>query len=258
VDELRRAIELEPKFKDAHDRLSVLLGSIGDLGGVMQSLQRTLQIFPHDQQAISNYLMTLNYLPDQSPQQIFDAHRHWGQMYADHMIATTRRHSNTPETHRRLRVGYVSPDFYNHPVAHFVRPIFANQHQDKFEVIAFSDVPKPDLVTRELERSASKWVATVSKTHGQLAELVRFEGIDVLIDLTGHTARNRLVRLPCARPQCRSAIWDTATRPAWKRWTGSLATTSPIRRPIRSRMSRKCCGCRAVSAAGRRHPMHRP
>jgi predicted O-linked N-acetylglucosamine transferase (SPINDLY family) len=192
IDDLHRAVELEPTFKDAHDRLNVLLAATGDLPGSMQAMQKVLQIFPHEPAALSNMLTAMNYLPDLSPQQVFEAHRRWGQTYADPLGQQARRHANTNEPHRRLRIGYVSPDFYRHPIAHFVRAIFANHHQDKYEVIAFSDVPKPDDVTRDLEKLASKWIPTVNRNNAQFPELVRFEGIDVLVDLTGHAGRHRL------------------------------------------------------------------
>jgi predicted O-linked N-acetylglucosamine transferase (SPINDLY family) len=151
-----------------------------------------VQIFPHDQAAHSNMLMTLNYFPELTPDQIFDAHRRWGQAYAEPFKEHARPHSNTPELNRRLRIGYVSPDFCRHPVSHFVRPIFQGHHQDKYEVVAFSDVVKPDAVTGQLQQLCSKWIPTSNKSNDQLANLARFEGIDVLIDLTGHTGRHRL------------------------------------------------------------------
>lgn len=192
IDLLRRAVELNPNFKDAQDRLTVLLASTGDLAGARQRWDELLKIFPHDPTALSNVLMTLNYLPELSREQIFEAHRRWGETHAEPLNEDFRPHSNTPEQNRRLRIGYVSPDFYRHPVAHFVGPIFASHHQDKYEVVGFSDVPRPDGTTHQLQALSSKWISIVGKSNKQVADLARFEGIDVLIDLTGHTGRHRL------------------------------------------------------------------
>jgi predicted O-linked N-acetylglucosamine transferase (SPINDLY family) len=192
VDAVRRALELEPRFRNAHDLLTILLANSGHVREAIEQWKRFLAVFPHDAGAHSNLLVTLNYLPDLSREQIFDAHRRWATTYADPFGAEARQLGNTPEINRRLRIGYVSPDFYRHPVAYFMKAIFAAHHQDKYEVVAFADVPKPDQVTMELKGRAGKWLSIVGKNNAQVAELARFEGIDVLIDLTGHTAKNRL------------------------------------------------------------------
>src|SRR6185295_10035675 len=93
---------------------------------------------------------------------------------------------------RRLRVGYVSPNFRSHAVGAFVAPIFEHHDRGQFEVIAYSDTPNSDHVTEQLRQNASIWRETRGLSDPALAELIQGDRVDVLVDLTLHMRGCRL------------------------------------------------------------------
>ncbi len=110
-----------------------------------------------------------------------------------HSRAARRPHENGPEPNRRLRVGYVSADFREHPVARFVLPLFREHHRSQVEVFAYSDVTTPDAVTALLRNYVDQWRDVALLGDDKLADAVRADGIDVLVDLAAHSGHNRLL-----------------------------------------------------------------
>ncbi len=102
-------------------------------------------------------------------------------------------HGNDRDPRRRLRVGYASSDFREHSVAKFVEPLFGNHDHQRFEIVGYSDVWHTDSTTAMLRGFADQWHEIVGKSDEAVAEMIRGDGIDILVDLAGHTARNRLM-----------------------------------------------------------------
>ena len=109
------------------------------------------------------------------------------------MARLIQPHSNDRSPDRRLRIGYVSPDFRDHAESFFTAPLLAaHDHQD-FEIYCYSDVVQPDPVTTRLGSYADVWRGITGLSDDRVAELVRQDRIDILVDLTMHMARNRLL-----------------------------------------------------------------
>ena len=94
---------------------------------------------------------------------------------------------------RRLRLGYVSPDFVHHAVSYFFEPVLTARDPAAFEVFCYSDAPVADAVTQRLRAASDGWRDIAGLSDERVAELVRADRIDILVDLAGHTARNRLL-----------------------------------------------------------------
>ena len=94
---------------------------------------------------------------------------------------------------RRLRIGYVSPDFRQHVIALFMQPILHHHDRTKFEIFCYADVPEPDFMTARLKADADVWVQTTGLSDADLARRIRADRIDILVDLTAHMARNRML-----------------------------------------------------------------
>ncbi len=92
-----------------------------------------------------------------------------------------------------MRVGYVSADFREHPVASFLEPILSSHDHRRVEVFCYSDVARPDEVTGRCRRHADHWRSLAGLADPQAADLIRQDGIDLLVDLAGHTGGNRLL-----------------------------------------------------------------
>ncbi|HLT01490.1 MAG TPA: hypothetical protein VK001_04895, partial [Geminicoccaceae bacterium] len=144
-------------------------------------------------------VMSLNYDPELSRGALFEEHLWFGKAFADAVAPVTGTEAPRRDPHRRLRIGYLSPDFRTHSVAYFVAPIFEAFDRDQFETIAYAHVPRPDNVTEHLRSLASAWRDVTPLDDAQLAQLIRDDRIDILVELAGLTRHSRL--LACtARP----------------------------------------------------------
>jgi predicted O-linked N-acetylglucosamine transferase (SPINDLY family) len=114
-------------------------------------------------------------------------------MFAMPLAGSIQPHQNDRSRDRRLRIGYVSPDFTSHPAGRFVLPVLANHDHARFEIFCYSDVQRPDALTQRLASCANVWRQTRGLPDDQLANLIRGDRIDILVDLTMHMARNRLM-----------------------------------------------------------------
>jgi protein O-GlcNAc transferase len=133
--------------------------------------------------------MGLHYREAEDGEAILKAHRDWA---ARHEVAEIRFFTNPPHQDRRLRIGYVSPDFWTHSVANFVTAPLRHHDRAAFHVSCYSDVLKPDDTTRKLRALADVWRDVRVMDDRALAERVIADEIDILINLAGHTADNRL------------------------------------------------------------------
>jgi protein O-GlcNAc transferase len=190
---LRAAVRLRPGFAEAWAALAQACGELGRQAEATACRRRVVELRPDAAAEHSRLLYDLHYDPAVSPEEMFDEHRRWASKHADPLAENARRHGNDRDPHRRLRVGYVSADFRAHPVARFQEPVLAHHDRQAFEVFCYSDVPRPDAVTERLRSYAHVWRETRGLDDGQLAGQVREDRIDVLVDLAGHAAGNRLL-----------------------------------------------------------------
>ena len=101
-------------------------------------------------------------------------------------------HANDRNPERRLRIGYVSPDFRDHVVGRNLLPLFRCHDHRNFEIICYSGGIRPDRLTDEFRQHADQWRNTAGVADEALAEMIRRDGVDILVDLTQHMAGNRL------------------------------------------------------------------
>src|SRR5207249_9714559 len=140
---------------------------------------------------LGGLLYTLLFHPGYDGASIRAKHERWDEQYARRFEKQIRPHDNDRSPGRRLKIGYVSPDFCLHPVGKFLRPLLANHDHEVVEVCCYSGVRAPDAMTARLRASADVWRAVGGLPDEQLAELIRADRIDILVDLTMHLAGNR-------------------------------------------------------------------
>jgi predicted O-linked N-acetylglucosamine transferase (SPINDLY family) len=169
----------------------------GDIDGAIACMDKALADpaagLPDDRARLhSSLLFTLNYRDDLSPEQLSQQHRAWprGHAPAAPLPDAARERDRDPE--RPLRIGYVSPDFVTHSVASFLEPLLAAHDRNATTVHCYSGVRRPDAVTQRLAARAALWRNVYPLTDQSLAELIRADRVDILVDLSGHTADNRL------------------------------------------------------------------
>lgn len=192
-DAYRRLLALQPDFLVAQVELGNLLMLQGRHDEALAAYRAVLEVDPGFTAAHSNYVYALNFHHDYTATEVFEEHRRWGERHAAPL-----RHALPPITvdrtaGRRLRVGYVSPDFWHHPVCYFIEPVLRYHDRERFEIICYSDVARPDQYTRRLQSYPVVWKDTRSLSDGDLAQLIREDKVDILVDLTGHTQDNRLL-----------------------------------------------------------------
>ena len=143
-------------------------------------------------QALSNLIYTLHLDPRTMDA---DLHRElalWSSRFATPLAKEIAPHTNSRDPARRLRIGYVSPDFRQHPVGRFMVDVLAAHNHAQFEVHCFSDAPVPDDMTLKIRDKAQVWHGIAGMPDVAVADLARNAHIDILVDLAGHTAGSRL------------------------------------------------------------------
>jgi protein O-GlcNAc transferase len=192
VRSYRRALELRPDYAAAQTNLAGTWKDQGLLAEALAGYRRVVQLQPHNAAAHSDLVYALYFSPDNDGRAICAAHREWDARHGAPRRRCITAHTNDPAPERRLRVGYVSPDFRQHAQALFTLPLFAAHDRAQVEIFAYADVPRPDAVTQQVRQLCDAWRDAVALDEQQLAELIRRDQIDVLVDLTMHMAGNRL------------------------------------------------------------------
>ena len=209
----RRLIDANPAAADVHINLANTLQSQGLLDEAGRAYAQALALAPLDWRAGSGSLINMLYQPGASAADILAAARRFAEPQERALSAYRRPHDNQPDPDRRLRVGYVSADLFRHSVAHFIEPILLAHDSAVVEVFCYATGAVRDAVTERLERLADHWIDARVLNDAALAARVRADRIDVLVDLSGHTAGHRL------------KVFAQKPAPVQVTWIGYLGTT---------------------------------
>jgi protein O-GlcNAc transferase len=193
LESYRRALALKPGYHFAHSNLGASLFALGRLEEAEASCRRALELKKDFPEGHHNLLFLLNYHPDKSPDEVFAAYRDFDACLGQPFRSEWRAHPNDRRPDRRLRVGYVSPDFRRHAARHFVEPILDHHDRSTVEVFAYAELAIEDDVTARMKARVDHWVSTCGMEDAQMAERIRADEIDILVDLAGHTRGNRLL-----------------------------------------------------------------
>src|SRR5262249_14340230 len=143
--------------------------------------------------AHSNLLFTLHDVDQPNPRAVFDEHLSWAKQHAPAPMFTS--HDNTRDEIRPLRIAYISQDFRYHAGAHFLRRILEQHDRKSFQIFCYSNVAAPDAWTAHFQAMNVTWRDVLSLNDVELAQQLRADGIDIAVDLSGHTAGHRLQAL---------------------------------------------------------------
>lgn len=186
----RRALAVRPDSAPVLNNLGTLYYQAGRLDEAIAAYRRAVALQPNFAVAGSNLLCCLNYVEGLDPAAVRAEHEVWAQQHA---VPALTVHSQEPDPERRLRIGYVSPDFRAHSVAWFIEPVLRSHDAERFEVYCYASVARSDEVTARLKRLCPHWREIRHLTEARAVEAVRADGIDILVDLAGHTSHNRLL-----------------------------------------------------------------
>lgn len=193
ISHYEETLRHQPDNLIAHWNLGNLHWAAGLHDLAAASYAKALEIKPDSAEIHSNLLYAKLYDTTLTPEALLEMHREFARKFEAPLAAHRRPHSNVRDPDRRLKIGYVSADFRSHPVAHFIAPIFEHHVKTNFEIFAYYNHELNDDFTARLRGSTDHWIPCKRLNDDELAERIRNDGIDILIDLAGHTADNRLL-----------------------------------------------------------------
>jgi predicted O-linked N-acetylglucosamine transferase (SPINDLY family) len=226
VEANRRALAIKPGFLIAMHNLTGALNALGDLDGAIEQSRAVLAVDPDSIGAIVNFgrahkeagrldqaiafyresdalrpnhhtlselLFTLHLHPDYTPRQLLEEHLVWNQRYA--VLQRQRRLPlpSDPSPSRRLRIGYVAYDLGNNALGRLAFALLSHHDTADFDIFCYSSIRRPDFVGQALAKLPITWRITKMVSDDLLAQHIRNDRIDVLIDLSMHSHGNRLL-----------------------------------------------------------------
>ena len=215
VASYRRATELQPDFASAHSNLGGVLKDIGESLEGIKSIRRALEIAPEVDTTRSNLLFISNSLDHQSQDLLLEEATKYGEIVTSQAKPITAW-QNTPEPERILRIGLVSADLCYHPVGFFIEGVLraiTSTTAGKLEFFAYMNFYRSDSVSERIKALCHRWREIFGLSDEECVQLIQRDGIDILIDLSGHTGKTRL------------PIFAWKPAPIQVSWLGYFATT---------------------------------
>lgn len=209
----RQILAHAPNIPEAHNNLGTVLKEQGRLTEAAAAFKQAFALRPDYISAHSNWLFTLQYAPGQTLADLRAAHEAWARQHLKGIVPTD------PTAFERKRdgpiiVGLVSPDLYAHPVGVFLLPWLEHHDRARFQLIAYADSDRDDPIARRIRTAVHTWRPIAGLNDDALANLIAQDRIDILIDLAGHTAGNRL------------KLFARRVAPVQVSWLGYSATTA--------------------------------
>ena len=200
-----RAAAADPDLAAAHVNLSWTCKEHGDVAADIACLRAYLARHPQDARTHSDLLFSLNYDPGLSPADLYREAGEWGRLHggAARRPARQERPDDAP-----LRVGFLSPDLRSHPVGTFLLPLLAALDPAQIEVFCYAELPpdREDHISAAIQEHCAAWRRTAGLDAAAAADMIRADELDLLIDLAGHSANNRL-DVMAQRPAPLQATW---------------------------------------------------
>jgi predicted O-linked N-acetylglucosamine transferase (SPINDLY family) len=206
---IEKAILANPSYAEAYNNLGVLHRDAGNIPLAIEAYERCLLIDPDSRNAGQNRLLAMNYIYEGDDDKLYNAHRDWGKRF-NRLYPKFSTWSNSKERDRPLTIGYISPDYFTHSVSYFIEAPLVHHDYTKYHPVVYSAVVKTDAKTQRFKDTVLKRGGTWRDVYGidekKVANMVREDKIDILVELTGHTANNRLGIMAC-RPAPVQATW---------------------------------------------------
>ena len=188
----QKAIELRPGYCEAFNNAGNALVEFGKIPEAIATYTKALEMNTAYTVAHSNLLLSLQYQIGFDLSTAYAATQKWWQRHAVSYFQPGSI-KNLITRRKRLKIGYISPDFRQHSVVFFFLPLLQNHNRNQVEVFCYSEVKTPDYLTNKIRKLSDHWRPIMGLTDRAVAGQVRQDGIDILVDLAGHTAGNRLL-----------------------------------------------------------------
>ena len=219
---LRRVLVLDPGFVLAYRMLGNLLHRQGRVDEILELCARALARDPDQLEIASFELFLLNFSDGISAEALYQRHRAFGERL-EGAQPPAFSFARAAEPGRRLRIGYLSGDLHSHPVALFLLPVLERRDRAGFEICCYGTSTQADDFTRRVAAQADRWRDAAASTAAELAQAIHADGVDILVDLSGHSGISRL------------GVFALQPAPVQAAWLGYLNTTGLTR--IRYRLT---------------------
>ena len=203
-----KAVERLPILLPAQRGLADALLELGEAPKAVKHFRAAMKLSPNDSLLHSALLFAMQYCPEISPQEKLEEARAFGRRF-DGIAAAAHENDRLPD--RRLRIGYISPDFRQHTIRQVIEPVLEAHDRRQVEVFCYSAVRRPDEGTAALQKLSDHWRAITHLNDRDAADCIRKDRIDILVDLTGHMGDNRLAVLALRPAPVQVQIAYTAT-----------------------------------------------
>ena len=187
-----KALVIQPESAEIHHNLGKTFLERGQLNAALENQRKACALNTGCEEYFGSFLFSSNYHPDKSATEIFSSYLEYETLFGLPMKRLWRPHANSRQHKRRLKIGYVSPDFRNHSTRHFLEPLLAHHDRAVMEVYAYAELESTDDVTIRYKAYVEHWIPTRGMTSQALNAQIRSDQIDILVDLAGHTTHNRL------------------------------------------------------------------
>ncbi|MGB8225387.1 MAG: FkbM family methyltransferase, partial [Sedimentisphaerales bacterium] len=191
IENLYKAKQLEPNNIAIWNNLGCCFMKVGRAQEAIDLFRKAVAINPNYHDAYSNLLLNLNYLPEVEVAEIFEESKKMAQIQMPPALAC-KKYNNFPDPDKKLRIGYISSDFKVHSVMYFFESLLMGHDRNNFEIYGYGDVTNPDEHTGKLIEKFDIYRNITSVDNIDAVKLIKSDSIDILVDLSGHTGRNRL------------------------------------------------------------------
>jgi len=191
IESFQRAIELSPDYAEAYSNLGNVLTDQGKFDEAISWYEKAMVINLTHPHVLKNYLHTLLYKPDLDNQALFDTYRRITDYVSPPPATLSPVSAEALAPGARLRIGYLTSDFRDHPVGRNILPLLENHDHGKFEIFCYGELGQSDSVTERFERLADQWRVVNGLSDLEIAEKIRADGVHVMIYVGGHFDKNR-------------------------------------------------------------------
>ena len=213
IASLQKALSIQPEYVLAYNELGNIFRDIGMIDEALISFRNALSIDLDYWRACRNSLFTMNFIPEITQEEIYSESLQLGTRYVNKVLSNDVIFNNTLESGRRLKIGYVSGDFRKHSMNYFFEPLIKDHNRKSVEVFCYSNVKKTDSATENIKGYADHWRTIAMQNDEQVVKQIQKDKIDILVDLSGHTAHNRLM------------VFAKKPAPVQVTWLGYVNTT---------------------------------
>jgi predicted O-linked N-acetylglucosamine transferase (SPINDLY family) len=209
----RKAIAIKPDSVEAYHNLGILYTKQLQIDEALAHYRQAFSIKPDYILSYSNLILLMDADPRFSAEDIHAEFKHFSDAIESPLIAGRKPHHNNSDRDRKLKIGYVSPDFCNHAVSPFMLPIFEHHDKSQSTLYGYYTNKTQDNISERIASLMDEWIPCYGWSDERLAERIRADGIDILVDLSGHTTANRL------------AVFARKPAPIQVTWIGYPSTT---------------------------------